>query len=271
MKQITLVGATGLVGREITKQAGEQKLSVKVYNRNQKESLLEDQHDHLIFCAGENKCSAESLSNIVDVNSLLIAQLIQKQNFAHLTYFSSTRIYSNSKDTTEDAVIPFDLRDPRSIFSASKLVAEAACTFSKKPVLILRPSNIYGATTTSNLFLPSITRDAIQNKLINMHVRKDYAKDYINVKDVAFFALEMSKNSLVGTFNIASGVNIPAKDIATILEEETACTTIWHTNTSSEVFHSIDVRKLNHIFPNHKKSSLDDDLRKLTADFKKLL
>lgn len=271
MKTITLIGATGLVGKEIAKQAKDLNLNVNIFSREQRELILNQQHNHIIFCAGENKCNLESLTNIVDVNSLFISQLIQKQNFVHLTYFSSTRIYNDSVNTSEEAVISFDFKDPRALFNASKLLGETACSFSQKPVLIIRPSNIYGVTTTSQLFLPAITRNAVRDQVVNMHVNKDYAKDYINVKDVAFFALEMSQMKLSGIYNVASGKNIPAERIAQILEAETQCKTVWHSNNNKEIFHPIKIEKLKTVFPHYVNSVFEDDLKFLANEFKEIL
>ncbi|WP_337242221.1 NAD-dependent epimerase/dehydratase family protein, partial [Proteus faecis] len=73
--------------------------------------------------------------------------------------------------------------DNRRLFNITKLAAEEICLKSNKNITIIRPSNVYGTAINSSLFLPSIVRDAIQKKEINMFVSPEYSKDYISVND----------------------------------------------------------------------------------------
>lgn len=271
MKKITLIGSTGLVGQEIKKAAEAYGFSVLETSRDDRNKILSQQHDHIIYCAGENKCSLDFIDNIVDVNAHYLAEIIKRQNFEHLTYFSSTRIYGESPSTSEDDIINFNFNDPRALFNASKILGESICGYSKKPVLILRPSNIYGLTTTSKLFLPAITRDAIQKGVVNMFVTKEYSKDYINVIDVAYYALELAKIKMSGVFNIASGENITAEAISGILERETFCKIIWNSVNNVEHFAPINTDKLKNAFPFYKPRKLEDSLKELISNFKATL
>lgn len=269
MKSLTLIGATGLVGQEIKTQAVQMGLDVFEPTREKKSVILEEYHDHIIYCAGENKCLLETLDNVVEINSKLLAEIIKKQNFNHLTYFSSTRIYGESLNTSEDSEIVFDFNDNRALFNSSKILGESLCHFSLKPVLIVRPSNIYGVTTSSKLFLPSITRDAINNGVVNMFVPQDYEKDYINVADIASLTLKLSVKKETGVFNLATGENVRADQIASILERETGCTTIWHpVNQKVERFSSINTKKLFDLFPTYQMKKLEENLVSLIYEFK---
>lgn len=271
MKKITLIGATGLVGTAIKLRAQENGVAVYEPRREDREFVLSSTHDHIVYCAGENNCAAGDEDNIVDANSFYIAELVARQNFEHLTYFSSTRIYGESSKTDENDIIEFDFRDPRAAFNASKLSAEAICQRSKKPVLILRPSNIYGLSKTSKLFLPSITRDAVVKKHVNMFVPKNYSKDYINVSDVAFFSFDLSSRKEVGVFNLASGQNVSAETIANILEAETECAISWRPFSKVENFKPISASKIKKRYPSHIISKLEVDLVQLVRSFRETL
>lgn len=268
MKNVTLIGSTGLVGKEILKQLKLQNISVNTPTRDQKMHVINSKHENIIFCAGENRCEIETLDNLVEVNAAYLSQIIKMQNFEHLTYFSSTRIYGESHSTSEDENLVFSFNDPRALFNSSKILGESLCHFSKKPIAIVRPSNIYGLTTKSKLFLPSITRNAVESGIINMYVSKDYSKDYINVTDVAYTSIKLAERKFEGTVNIASGRNICAEEIANILEKETHCKTIWHPTISEEKFHPIDTQKLFSLFPDFKPTSLQQSLKSLIDDFK---
>ncbi|MFN7073919.1 NAD-dependent epimerase/dehydratase family protein, partial [Proteus mirabilis] len=79
------------------------------------------------------------------------------------------------------------------LFNVTKLVAEYLCVKSKKNVIIVRPSNVYGLALNSSLFLPQIIKNAINNHKVDMYVNCDYEKDYVSVNDVVTVMYKLSE------------------------------------------------------------------------------
>lgn len=271
MNEISLIGASGFVGSAIYKMAQEMGVGIRIFSREDREAFLSKSHKNVIYCAGENVCDKKSIVNLVDANSFYLAEIISKQNFEHLTYFSSTRVYGTSNMTGESSDIVVSPNDARNSFVASKLLSESICQFSDKPVLILRPSNIYGFAKSSKLFLPSIIRNALIEGLITMYVPKSYSKDYISVGDVARYTLKLARKQVTGIFNLAAGVNISAEDISSILVKETGCSVKWVDGAVAEEFAAIDITKVTNTIPDYETSRLEDGLVDLIDTYRKHL
>lgn len=154
----------------------------------------------------------------------------------------------NSDESNESVNKIIHNSDHRSLFNLTKLVGEELCKKSGKDYIIVRPSNVYGLALKSPLFLPAITRSAINNGVVDMYVMPEYKKDYVSVLDVseAIYKLSKKKDIRKDVFNIGSGRNTSALEIARILEQETGCKVTWHEISSSsvEVFPITDNSKI---------------------------
>lgn len=271
MNEISLIGASGFVGSAIYMMAQEMGVGIRAFSREDREAFLSRSHKNVIYCAGENVCDKKSIVNLVDANAFYLTEIISKQNFEHLTYFSSTRVYGTSNLTGESSDIVVSPNDSRNSFVTSKLLAESICRFSEKPVLILRPSNIYGFTKSSKLFLPSIIRNALIEGLTTMYVPRSYSKDYISVGDVARHTLGLARKQAAGVFNLATGVNINAETICNVIARETGCSVKWVEGAVAEEFAAIDIAKVTNAIPDYETSRLEDGLVDLIDTYRQHL
>ncbi len=104
-----------------------------------------------------------------------------------------------------------------------------------------------------------------------MYVDKLYAKDYVSVGNVAeaaifFSELHHSDNKII---NIASGKNVSANEIASILEKETGCTINWHTKTTAqESFPVTDNKTFRQSIPELKIDDVIEDMKEMIFQFK---
>ena len=163
--------------------------------------------------------------------------------------------------------------DDRRLFNLTKLVSEELCLLSKKDIIIVRPSNVYGMALNSNLYLPSIIRNAILNKHVDMYVSKNYAKDYVSVHDVAeaIYSLTLVKNLNDKVFNLASGVNTSSSEIANMLKKYTDCKVIWHTTKNEDdVFPVTKIDLINQYIDFSPKNVLED-LPKMISQYKEAI
>jgi len=132
-------------------------------------------------------------------------------------------IYLGSCDEYGDSVRPFkesNLTIPSNDYGQSKL--EITKLFLKYyysnslPVIILRPSLIYGPNQKLDMFMPKLIHSLLDGVDFKMTMGEQY-RDYIFIEDVIYaikIALKSSLNLNGNIFNIASGESKKIVDIA---------------------------------------------------------
>nr|WP_248298586.1 SDR family oxidoreductase [Pseudoalteromonas arctica] len=263
----TVIGGRGFIGNEVSKKLLENNHSIYIPERNDID-LFSKSLGTVIFCAGAGDCKNAPLQ-VFKSNSLLLAEILEKASFDKLIYISSTRLYMGQDNTQENANLVVSHGDERRLFNLSKLISEELCLLSSKKVVIIRPSNVYGLALNSPLFLPAITRNAINNKHVDMYVTPEYAKDYISITDLvdAIYQLAEKDNLSETVYNIASGINTKAKDIANVLESETGCNINWINGCVDEYFPVNDISRLKKEITFNPRNVLDD-MKIMIDDFK---
>ncbi|HIF9315352.1 TPA: NAD-dependent epimerase/dehydratase family protein [Photobacterium damselae] len=266
MNKYTVFGGRGFIGSEFVKELKNQGHDVFVPEREDPR-IYEDDLGIVIYSAGYGDCQKDPL-NVLNANVTLLSILLEKATFDKLVYISSTRVYMNQNDTFETSDLTISFNDNRKLFNLTKLVAEELCLKSNRNCVVIRPSNVYGLALDSNLFLPSIIRDAVKNRIINMYVDSHYSKDYVSVHDVVSVTLKILKSNNVGLYNIARGINTEAIDIIDTIKKYTNCDIKWHKNiNSNEFFSEIDIRKTK-LNIDHEYSNVLDDLESMIKLYK---
>ncbi|CAK1928656.1 NAD-dependent epimerase/dehydratase family protein [Vibrio crassostreae] len=264
MSLYTVFGGTGFIGSEFVNQLEKQGHEVEVINRK-KINFLDRNLGVVIYAAGFGDCANDS-HNVLDANLTFLASILENAKFEKLIYLSSTRVYLNQECTNEDGKLSISINDSRRLFNLTKIAAEEMCQLSKKDVLIIRPSNVYGLAINSPLFLPSIVRNAIMTNSIDMYVTRNYSKDYVFVGDVVKYTLDLLSKGAIGVFNLASGSNTSAKEIADIIVDKTSCNVNWLADKDIDYFHEIDISKIGNAL-DYKPNNVIDDLKKMIIDF----
>jgi len=267
MSLYTVFGGKGFIGSEFVHQLKNKGHSVSLPERGD-ESIFDKNLGTVIYCAGYGDCQKDPF-NVLNANTLLLSELLRKSTFEKMVYISSSRVYMNQNGSKETNDLTVCSNDNRRLFNLTKLVSEEMCLRSERHCLIIRPSNVYGLAVNSPLFLPAITRNAINNGVVDMHVSKDYSKDYVSVYDVvnttlALIDLNETKSEII---NLASGKNVSADKIAEVLIEETGCSVNWHTVNSNEQFPIIDIDELKNKL-NFEPRSVLLDLRNMVDTYK---
>lgn len=265
MSLYTVFGSTGFIGSEIVSELKKQGHEVQVPSRHDKD-ICRNKLGTVIYAAGYGDCE-KNPSNVVAANLTFLGNIIETSDFDKLVYFSSTRLYLNQSITNESTELKICNNDSRRLFNITKIAAEELCLKSNKNCLIVRPSNVYGLAIESPLFLPTIVKNAILSKNIDMYVTPEYSKDYVFVGDVVKATLDLIDKDIDGIVNIASGENTSAKQIAEIIESQTGCNINWLVDKDLDYFHPIDISKIER-FINYKPMNLDNNLHRMILDFK---
>ncbi|MEZ9116544.1 NAD-dependent epimerase/dehydratase family protein [Vibrio cyclitrophicus] len=267
----TVIGGRGFIGSEIVKLLSATSYEVWVPQRND-ERIFNDDLGIVVYAAGCGDCEKKAF-DVLESNTILLSRILKESKFEKIIYISSTRLYMESGSSYEDSDLLVMNKDSRRLFNLTKLVSEELCRKSKREYIIVRPSNVYGLALKSPLFLPTIVRHAIEKGEVNMYISPDYAKDYVYVGDVANSILELSRlDKYEPVYNIGSGHNVKAFDIAKILIEETKCKVnwVWDSNTSDDTFPETNIELLEKTFK-YKPRNILTDLRKMVIEFKRYL
>ena len=88
----------------------------------------------------------------------------------------------------------------------------------------------------------------------------DYSKDYVSVVDVAagMLSLAGAEEPLYKIYNVASGENVSAGQIAESLVSSTNCDIEWIENGNDDYFPVTDIRRIKSEFGFSPSSVLDD-------------
>jgi nucleoside-diphosphate-sugar epimerase len=265
---ITVIGGKGFIGAEIVSVLKSKSLPYWVPDKND-EKIFELELGVVVYVAGHGDCQNEPFK-VLDSNTTNLSAILQNAKFEKIIYISSTRLYLDSISSLESDDLIIGYKDKRRLFNLTKAVAEEMIKLSGKRHVILRPGNVYGGAIKSPLFLPSIVRDAISSGKVKMFVPPSYAKDYVSVKDVSLCVLEACITTKLDndTFNVGSGVNVSAIEIANVLQSHTQCEVEWINNISSiDQFPVTNIEKLKKVVDYYPTEVLVD-LLDMINDFR---
>lgn len=137
---------------------------------------------------------------------------------AHFVYFSSDAVY-NSADSrvTEDTPA-----SPQDLYGAMHHTREImARNLPKVPVLVLRPTLIYGLDDTHNSYGPNRFRRAAQKEgKITLFGGGEETRDHIHVDDVAALTVRCLLRRSTGTLNVATGISRSFREVAEIVARQ---------------------------------------------------
>ena len=111
-------------------------------------------------------------------------------------------------------------------------------------IKIARLSNVTGNNPTSNLFLPSIIRDAINKKNIHLFTTLESEKDYVLIDDVVKLLPKISVDGKFQIYNVASGTNITNKELTSLIQKITKCTLSISDDAFNYSFPKIDISRI---------------------------
>lgn len=267
LKKITVFGMGGFIGSAISNNLTGLGYEVSRGDWNTKDFNQQNLGVVVVVCGvGDCRKVEDVIYSHVDV----VRNIINTSNYDRIIYISSTRVYLDNPESDPYGSLLVNPNDKRVLFNQVKLLAETIIKSQDKPALILRPSNVYGKAFNSPLFLPSIIRDAIQKKVVNMYVTPDYSKDYVFCDDICRAVAIGIQKEVTGVYNIASGENFSAGEIAEILKSKTNTDIIWHENVALDQFPVIDIKDSVKVFGFHPvkvKEMLNEMIDDFTHEF----
>lgn len=235
----SVFGSTGLIGTALCaalRSAGE-----TVFAPGRSLQDLKGNLGHVIYCIGDDRFDVAPFM-VVDTHVSMLSSLLQRCDYESFLYLSTTRIYMDGPRTDEAAPVSIDLSKPSYLFNLSKLTGEALCLALKnEKVRVARLSNVTGVNPHSHLFLPTVIRNALEERPVELDLTPDSAKDYILLEDAVEAIVKIARAGAHRIYNVASGRNTTAGEIVKILQRETECEARWSDNPVRTVFTPIDI------------------------------
>jgi UDP-glucose 4-epimerase len=202
--------------------------------------------------------SATLLKNMAMMKHACAA--LEKTGCAHLVYFSSDAVYGLGPARVDEDTPAA----PQDLYGAMHLAREMmARAVPKTPVLILRPTLVYGTQDTHNAYGPNRFRRAAQKDgEIQLFGGGEETRDHIHVDDVAALAARCLMRKSTGTLNVATGRSVSFAMLAEMVTRQFPNPPeIVKTPRASPVTHRhYDIISLIKAFPGYKFIALEEGI-----------
>ena len=225
---------------------------------------------HVIYAIGVPNFKQNPMKAI-DAHVFLLNRLLNETNFESFLYLSSTRVYYNASSTDENSSLVVNPTNFDNLYNISKIMGEVICNISKqKNIRVVRLSNVVGSNFDSNIFLPSIIRDAVKLEKIILQTRLDSEKDYVYIDDVLEILQKISLQGKNLIYNIASGQNITNEKIIEKLQGITGCKVEVMDDAKKYSFLPISIKQIQKEF-NFEPTNVLNKLEKMVNEYKNKL
>jgi nucleoside-diphosphate-sugar epimerase len=267
--KITVIGARGFIGSHIVAKLKMYQIPCFAPERDDS-AVFTTPLGTVIYCAGLTADYRKRPFDTVHAHVTLLSDLLEKANFESFIYLSSTRVYYAGNLGEEKANLIVNPNEPEYLFNISKLMGESLCLSQlSRDIRIVRIANVYGDDYSSDNFLFSIIRDAVDKGEIVLQTTLDSEKDYVNVHDVSEILIKIARQGTARLYNIASGMNLTHKALVERIQELTGCRVIVEDGAPEIKFPVINIDNIRDDFA-FRPQNLLDVLDDLVIEYKKI-
>jgi len=222
--RVVLLGARGFIGAAIRKELDTRRipcLPLTSASLNLAEPSAADKlaaalkaTDTVVMLAAltpdKGRDIATLMKNLAMMQNTCAA--IEKTGCAHLVYFSSDAVY----DTAVSRVSEDTAASPQDLYGVMHYAREImARSLTKVPILVLRPTLVYGLDDTHNSYGPNRFRRAAQkDSKIVLFGGGEETRDHIHVEDLAALTVRCLVQRSTGTLNAATGISHSFYEVA---------------------------------------------------------
>jgi nucleoside-diphosphate-sugar epimerase len=217
---VILLGATGFLGLAISQRlAGGGQVEVHGFSSRSLDltnpaafGILDGiggEDETLIFASAVTPDKGRTI-DALDANlqmAMNVGRYLEGHPFRKVVYVGSDAVYPMSDEVvTESSAV-----EPADFYALAKYAGERVlanvCAAAKIPLVIVRPTGVYGAGDTHNSYGPNRFVTQIHNeRKVNLFGEGDDIRDHVYVDDVAAAVVELAASpEATGVFNIASG------------------------------------------------------------------
>jgi UDP-glucose 4-epimerase len=216
--QVVVLGATGFLGQAIVAQLAGVGADVHGFSSSTLNltdwaafSVLDPlagPETTLIFASAVTPDKGRTV-DALDANlqmAMNVGRYLEAHPFRIVVYVGSDAVYPMSDGiVTESSAV-----EPADFYALAKYAGERVlanvCGAAKIPLLIVRPTGVYGAGDTHNSYGPNRFISQIHNeRKISLFGEGDDIRDHVYVDDVAAAIVKLAASGATGVYNIASG------------------------------------------------------------------
>ena len=202
-----------------------------------------------------------------------VCEALSASPCAHVVYVSSDAVYADDVNPVRET----SCCSPSGFHGLMHLAREQMLSFtlvkSGTPLLILRPSLLYGAKDTHNGYGPNrFLRQARGGQPVTLFGQGEEKRDHVHVEDVArLIGLGLTHRSR-GALNVATGASVSFMDAARAIFERLGVEANLNCLPRSQpiTHRHFDVALTHRAYPSFVYTSLTDGLAKTLSDLNNL-
>ena len=228
--RVLLIGARGFIGAAIRRRLeveavptlalGSADIDLLEASASERLAAMVRPDDSVVMLAALTPDRGRDIETLMKNLAMMqtICESLEKSGCAHLVYFSSDAVY----DTAVSCVTEDTPASPLDLYGTMHYTREVmARTLAKVPVLVLRPTVVYGLDDTHNSYGPNRFRRAAQKDgKITLFGGGEETRDHIHVDDVAALTVRCLLYRSTGTLNVATGISSSFYEVAEIVAKE---------------------------------------------------
>jgi nucleoside-diphosphate-sugar epimerase len=197
-----------------------------------------------------------------------VGRYLEGHPFRNVVYVGSDAVYPMSDDVVTEA----SPVEPADFYALAKYAGERVlanvCATAKIPLVIVRPTGVYGAGDTHNSYGPNRFLTQIHNeRKVSLFGEGDDIRDHVYVDDVAAAVVGLAASDATGVFNVASG---ESRTFGSVVEQLQALSPVPFEvvnlpksgGTSRRDF---DVSRLRQALPGWQVTPFEEGLRRTVA------
>jgi nucleoside-diphosphate-sugar epimerase len=225
--RVVIIGATGFVGNDLRRELSAAKVATVALSSADVDLSKPDCVEKLQQTIQETDSvviiSAITPDKGKDVATLMrnlqmgqhLAAFLTAGKCAHAVYISSDAVYADDANPVSEE----SCCDPSSFHGLMHLVRERmladAAQKSKVPLLLLRPTAIYGAGDTHNSYGPNrFVRTALNEGQIKLFGEGEEKRDHLYIKDLSAITRRALERRSRGVLNVAAGKSVSFFELA---------------------------------------------------------
>lgn len=275
---MVLIGAGGFIGAAVqqrlkaeanpTLALGSADIDLLDASASDRLAGLLQRDDSVVMLAALTPDKGRDITTLLQNLTMMqtVCAAIEQSGCAHLLYFSSDAVYDSSvsRATEETPASPQDLYG--TMHYTREIMARS---LSEVPVLVLRPTAVYGLGDTHNSYGPNRFRRAAENdREITLFGGGEEMRDHIHVDDLAALTVRCLLHRSTGMLNAATGISTSFYEVAEMVAKgfSNAVKVVTTPRANPITHRHFDVTNLVKAFPDFRFIGLQEGIARVRKE-----